>query len=97
MKNIKYIKRHRLCATLFRHIHTPRTMRSGFSFVSWNVDFWRNGGGNVVLVSSTTITATTPAHVAGAVNVVVTNSKGQSGTLTNGYTYTSSGTIMFVR
>jgi Domain of unknown function (DUF1929)/IPT/TIG domain/Glyoxal oxidase N-terminus len=42
-------------------------------------------------VNSTTITATTPAHAAGAVNVVVTNTDAQSGTLTNGYTYTTSG------
>ena len=41
----------------------------------------------VTVVSSTSITATTPAHAAGAVNVVVTNTDSQSGTLTNGYTY----------
>src|SRR5207302_1271219 len=35
------------------------------------------------------ITATTAAHAAGAVNVVVTNTDGQSGTLANGYTYVS--------
>ena len=44
---------------------------------------------NVTVVNSTTITATTAAHAAGAVNVVVTNTDGQSGTLTNGYTYTA--------
>ena len=44
----------------------------------------------VTVVSSTSITATTPAHAAGAVNVVVTNTDAQSGTLTNGYTYTTS-------
>jgi len=44
----------------------------------------------VTVVNSTTITATTAAHAAGAVNVVVTNTDSQSGTLTNGYTYTSS-------
>jgi hypothetical protein len=37
--------------------------------------------------SSTSITATTSAHAAGTVNVVVTNPGAQSGTLTNGYTY----------
>ena len=42
---------------------------------------------SVTVVNSTTITATTAAHTAGAVNVVVTNSDGQAGTLTNGYTY----------
>ena len=44
---------------------------------------------NVVVASSTSITATTPAHAAGAVNVVVTNPDNQSATLTNGFTYTS--------
>ena len=43
----------------------------------------------VAVVNSTTITATTPAHSAGAVDVVVTNTDAQSGTLTNGYTYTA--------
>ena len=43
----------------------------------------------VTVVSSTSITATTPAHAAGVVNVVVTNAEEQSGTLTNGYTYSS--------
>ena len=42
----------------------------------------------VTVVNSTTITATTPAHAAGAVNVIVTNSDMQSGTLTQGFTYT---------
>jgi hypothetical protein len=39
------------------------------------------------VASSTSITATTPSHSSGAVNVVVTNSDGQKGTLTSGYTY----------
>jgi len=42
---------------------------------------------NVVVVSATQITATTAAHGAGAVNVVVTNPHTQNGTLTKGYTY----------
>ncbi len=41
----------------------------------------------VTIVSGTSITATTPAHAAGAVSVVVTNTDTQIGTLTNGYTY----------
>jgi hypothetical protein len=45
---------------------------------------------SVSVDSSTSIRAVTPAHAAGTVNVVVTNSDGQSGTLTNGYTYTTS-------
>jgi glucose/arabinose dehydrogenase len=48
----------------------------------------------VAVVNSTTITASTPAHAAGAVNVVVTNTDAKTGTLTNGYTYTApTGTI----
>ena len=45
------------------------------------------------------ITATAPAHGAGTVDVVVTNTDGQSGTLIGGYTYTSSasGTVKFVQ
>jgi hypothetical protein len=41
----------------------------------------------VTVVSSTSVTATTPAHAAGAVSVVVTNTDAQSGTLSNGFTY----------
>ncbi len=44
---------------------------------------------NVTVVSATSITAKTAAHAAGAVNVVVTNTDAQAGTLTNGYTYTN--------
>jgi hypothetical protein len=44
---------------------------------------------NVTVVSATSITATAPAHAAGAVSVVITNTDGQSGTLNNGYTYTN--------
>ena len=43
----------------------------------------------LTVASGTSITATTPAHAAGAVNVVVTNPDGQTGTLANGYTYSS--------
>ena len=41
----------------------------------------------VTVVNGTTIAATTPAHAAGAVNITVTNTDGQSGTLTSGFTY----------
>src|SRR5882724_2899572 len=47
----------------------------------------------VNVVSSTSITATTAAHPAGAVSVVVTNSDGQNGTLSNGFTFTAAPTI----
>ena len=53
------------------------------------------------MVNSTSITATTAAHTAGTVSVVVTNTDAQSGTLANGYTYNTStgggGTITFVQ
>ncbi len=54
----------------------------------------------VTVVSSTSITATTPSHAAGTVSVVVSNTDNQSGGLPNGYTYTGStggGTIGFVQ
>jgi hypothetical protein len=44
---------------------------------------------NVVVSNSTTITATTPAHAAGTVDVVVTNSNGQSGGKLGAFTYTA--------
>jgi hypothetical protein len=43
----------------------------------------------VVVGTSTTLSCTTPAHVAGPINVVVTNPDAQSGTLINGFTYTA--------
>ncbi len=52
----------------------------------------------VTVVSSTKITATSPAHATGTVNVVVTNTDGQSGTLSGGYTYASASSgIAFVQ
>ena len=45
---------------------------------------------SVMVVNSSSMTATSAAHAAGAVSVVVTNTDSQSGTLTNGYTYTNS-------
>jgi len=50
------------------------------------VTFGGTAATNVVVVSSTSITATTPAGSAGAVTVTVTVS-GQSGSLTSGFTY----------
>jgi hypothetical protein len=43
---------------------------------------------SVVVVNATTITATSPSHATGAVDVVVTNTIGQSTTLAGGYQYT---------
>jgi len=63
---------------------------TGTNFVSGaSVSFGGTTATNVVVASNTSITATTPAHAAGTVNVVVTNPDGQSGTLTSGFTYTS--------
>jgi hypothetical protein len=42
---------------------------------------------NVTVVNATTITATTPAHAAGAVSVTVTNSDSTSASLSAGYTF----------
>ena len=58
-----------------------------------------NTATNVTVAGSRTITATTPAHTAGTVDVVVANSDGQGSTLNGGYTYTSSssGTVDFVQ
>lgn len=47
---------------------------------------------NVTIVSSTSITATVPAHTAGAVTVSVT-SNGEQTTLANGYTYQSATSV----
>jgi hypothetical protein len=51
---------------------------------------------NVVVVSSTSITATTPAHSSGAVTVTVTVSS-QSGSLSNGFSYNAPVTVSFVQ
>jgi len=72
---------------------TPITI-SGTNFVSGaTVTLGGTGATNVVVVNSTTITATTPAHAAGAVTVTVTNPDTQSGSLTNGYTYNPAPTV----
>ena len=42
---------------------------------------------SVVVVSATQITAKTPPHKPGTVNIVVTNANGQRGTLASGFTY----------
>jgi hypothetical protein len=61
---------------------------SGSAFVSGaTVSMGGAAATNVSVVNSNTITATSPAHAAGTVNVVVTNPDSQSGTLTNGFTF----------
>src|SRR5439155_10901129 len=51
----------------------------------------------VAVVSPTQITATTPAHAAGAVTVAVTNPDTQSGSLANGFTFTTVVPISFAQ
>jgi hypothetical protein len=60
------------------------------------VTFGGTAATNVVVVNSTSITATTPAHAAGAVTVTVTVG-GQSGNLTNGFTYNAPATASFAQ
>ena len=63
---------------------------AGTNFVSGaTVTFGGSSATTVTVTNSTTMTAVTPAHAAGAVNVVVTNPDGQSGTKANGFTYTT--------
>jgi hypothetical protein len=47
----------------------------------------------VVIGSATSITCTTPAHAAGLIDVVVTNSDAKSGTKTGGYEYAAAPTL----
>jgi len=54
------------------------------------VSFGGSPASNVSFVSSTQLKATTPAHAAGTVNVVVTNPGGASVTLANAFSYGSS-------
>jgi len=51
------------------------------------VKFGGTSATNVSVVSATSITATTPAHAAGGVDVVVTNSDTKSATLPQAFTY----------
>ncbi len=64
---------------------------TGTGFLSGaTVTFGGTAATNVAVGKSTSITATTPVHPAGQVNIVVTNTDTRNGTLANGYTYTSS-------
>src|SRR6185436_15603729 len=66
---------------------------TGANFVAGaTVTFGGTAATNVVVVSGTSITATTPAHAAGAVTVVVTVNS-QSGSLGNGFSYIASPTV----
>lgn len=62
---------------------------TGSSFVATptSVTFGGTAATGVSFTNSTTITCTTPAHVAGTVNVVITNPDGQTGTGSNVFTF----------
>jgi len=62
---------------------------TGNSFVNGaTVTIGGSAATSVVVVNATTITAVTPAHATGKVNVVVTNPDVSNATLTNGFFYT---------
>jgi hypothetical protein len=66
---------------------TPATI-TGTGFASGaTVTFGGTPATNVTVPSSTSITAITPKHVVGKVDVVVTNAGGKSAALGNGYSY----------
>ena len=70
----------------------------GTNFASGaTVTFGSAAATNVVVVSSTSITATTPAGSVGAVTVTVTNIGSQSGSLANGFTYNGTIAISFAQ
>jgi hypothetical protein len=68
---------------------------TGFDTVS-DVTFGGSAATDVVTVNPTTVTCTTPAHAAGAVNVVVTNGDAQTGTGVNVFTYLVAPTVTSV-
>jgi hypothetical protein len=61
-----------------------------------SVAFGAAAATSVTVVSSTQITAVTPAGSAGAVNVTVTNTNGQSGSFPSGFTYLGPPTLTTV-
>ena len=68
---------------------TPVTITGTGFLAGATVKLGGTAATGVTVVSSISITATAPAHAAGAASVVVTNTDAQNGTLTNGYTYTA--------
>ncbi|HEY1648228.1 MAG TPA: IPT/TIG domain-containing protein, partial [Terracidiphilus sp.] len=71
---------------------------TGTNFASGaTVTFGSAAATSVVVVSSTSITATTPAGAVGAVTVTVTNVGSQSGSLASGFTYNASVAISYAQ
>jgi len=65
---------------------------TGTGFLSGaTVKFGGTSATNVTIESATSIQATAPAHAAGKVDVVVTNTDNQSGTLAQSFTYAAPG------
>jgi len=64
---------------------------SGTGFTNGATVTFGGTSASAVVAGSTTINAVAPAHTSGAVNVVVTNPDAQTGSLTNGYTYSAPG------
>lgn len=71
---------------------TSVTNLAGTNFVGGaTVTYGGSAATDVVVVSPTQITLTTPAHAAGVVDIIVTNADMQSGTCSGCFTYTGSG------
>ncbi|HET7436081.1 MAG TPA: IPT/TIG domain-containing protein [Thermoanaerobaculia bacterium] len=66
---------------------TPVTIAGTGFTAGATVTFGGVAATNVVVVNATSITAKTPAHAGGAVNVTVTNTNTSSGTANNAFTY----------
>ena len=76
---------------------TPVVVAGGGFLLGATVTFGGTAATNVVVTSPTQITCTTPAASAtGAVAVTVNNPGGNSGALTNAYTYTAAGASLTV-
>ena len=70
---------------------------SGSDFQSGStVTFGDSTATDIVVISSGTITAVTPAYPAGTVDVIVTNPSGLSDTLSNGLTFLSHPDVTFI-
>ena len=68
---------------------TPVTIRGNDFQSEATVTFRDSAATDIVVISSDTITAVTPAHPAGTVDVIVTNPNGLSDTLSSGFTFLS--------
>jgi hypothetical protein len=69
---------------------TPVTITGTYFLVGASVDFGGAAGTSISVLSSTQLTCITPPHALGSVTVSVTDADG-TGSLPNGFTYTSGG------